>query len=56
MEQLKSKQSIILSAAVIALAIIVIVLLVLAYILMSHFIAMRSIKKWDLVETVKDRE
>jgi putative ABC transport system permease protein len=31
-------------------------LLVFAYILACHFISMRSIKKWDLVETVKDKE
>ena len=32
------------------------VLLVLAYIVVSHFIAMNSMKKWDMVESVKDKE
>lgn len=32
------------------------VLLVLAYVIISHFIAMHSMKKWDLVESVKDKE
>ena len=31
-------------------------LLVLAYVLISHMISMRTIKKWDMVETVKDKE
>lgn len=31
-------------------------LVVLAYITAGHFISMRAIKKWDLVETVKDKE
>ena len=30
--------------------------LVLAYIIFSHFISMRTIKTWDLVESVKDKE
>lgn len=32
------------------------VVLVLAYMVVSHFIAMHSMKKWDLVESVKDKE
>lgn len=32
------------------------VLLVLAYIVISHLIAMHSMKKWDMVESVKDKE
>lgn len=32
------------------------ILLVLAYVIISHFIAMHSMKKWDLVESVKDKE
>ncbi len=32
------------------------VLLVLLYIIVSHFIAMNSMKRWDLVESVKDKE
>ncbi len=31
-------------------------LLVLGYIVLSHFISVRTIKKWNLVETVKDKE
>ena len=31
-------------------------LIVLAYVLISHFISMRTIKSWDLVESVKDKE
>lgn len=31
-------------------------LFVLVFIAVSHFISMRMIKKWDLVETVKDKE
>ncbi len=29
---------------------------VLAYVILSHFISMRSVKQWDLVESVKDKE
>ncbi len=32
------------------------ILLVLSYIVVSHFIAMNSMKKWDMVESVKDKE
>ena len=32
------------------------ILLVLAYMIVSHFIAMNSMKKWDMVESVKDKE
>ena len=32
------------------------ILLVLAYMVISHFIAMHSMKKWDMVESVKDKE
>ena len=32
------------------------VVLVLSYVVLSHFIAMHSMKKWDLVESVKDKE
>lgn len=32
------------------------ILLVLAYVIISHIIAMNSMKKWDLVENVKDKE
>lgn len=32
------------------------VLLVFGYVVVSHLIAMRSMKKWDLVESVKDKE
>ena len=32
------------------------IILVLAYVVISHFIAMSSMKKWDLVENVKDKE
>lgn len=32
------------------------VLLVFAYIVISHIMAMRSMKKWDLVENVKEKE
>lgn len=31
-------------------------LLVLVYVVVSHLIAMRTLKRWDLVESVKDRE
>ena len=31
-------------------------LIVLAYMVFSHFISMRAIRKWDIVETVKDKE
>ena len=31
-------------------------LLVFAYIVLSHFMSMRTIKDWDMVETVKDKE
>ena len=31
-------------------------LLVMVYVIVSHFISMRMIKKWDLAETVKDKE
>ena len=31
-------------------------LIVLAYVLISHSISMRTIKSWDLVESVKDKE
>jgi len=30
--------------------------LVLAYVVISHFISMRSMRKWDMVETVKEKE
>lgn len=32
------------------------ILLVLTYIVVSHFIAMHSMKRWDMVESVKDKE
>ena len=32
------------------------ILLVLLYVIISHIIAMNSMKKWDLVENVKDKE
>ncbi|MBQ3887306.1 MAG: FtsX-like permease family protein [Clostridia bacterium] len=32
------------------------ILLVLAYVVVSHLIAMRSMKKWNLAESVKDKE
>jgi len=32
------------------------ILLVLLYVIVSHIIAMNSMKKWDLVENVKDKE
>ena len=32
------------------------ILLVLAYMVISHFIAMHSMKKWDMVESIKDKE
>lgn len=32
------------------------ILLVFAYIVLSHILAMRSMKKWDLVENVKEKE
>ena len=32
------------------------ILLVLGYVVVSHLIAMRTMKKWDLVESVKDKE
>lgn len=32
------------------------VLLVFLYILISHILSMRSMKKWDMVETVKEKE
>ncbi len=32
------------------------VMLVLSYVVLSHFIAMHSMKKWDIVESVKDKE
>ena len=31
-------------------------LLVLAYVTVSHFISMRTVRTWDLVEAVKDKE
>ena len=30
--------------------------LVLAYIAFSHFLSMRSLRRWDIVECVKDKE
>ena len=32
------------------------ILIVLAYMVISHFIAMHSMKKWDMVESIKDKE
>ena len=32
------------------------ILIVFAYVVVSHFIAMASMKRWDLVENVKDKE
>ena len=30
--------------------------LVLAYVILSHIVSMRSLKRWDIVESVKDKE
>ena len=35
---------------------IITVCLVLAYILISHFAAMRNVRKWDIVENIKEKE